>query len=611
MTTAALRSQVRLRTRDLTVRYFGADAPAVQGLDLELLAGEAVLLLGPSGSGKSTLGLTLSGLIPHSIGAEVTGHVELFDGAGTEVPARAFNRHVGLVFQDPESQFILGHVGEEVAFGLENLGVAPAEMPPRIAAALGRAGLPGIEELRLDWLSGGQKQRVAIASVLVREPLLLVLDEPTANLDPAGAEALFAWLAEWRQLPQRPTLLLIEHQLEAALPLLDRVIVLGRGGGLLADGPPAEVFARHGERLLAEGVWVPDVLRLALAEGCSAGGPAARSLPLSIADGVAWLRARGIAAATTSTVETPRSGTAETPRRTVPKSPRPPAPKPLVTVKNLTFAYPGQPPALENISLDLLPGRLTALVGPNGSGKSTLASILAGLRKPPAGTVFWEGSDMARLPSTAIAAQVGYVFQNPEHQFLTQRVADEIAYGWRLQGMPAAEQAERGEALLRRFGLWELRERSPYSLSQGQKRRLSVATMIALGQRLLILDEPTFGQDLAGAAAMAAELERLRDEGLALLVITHDMRLVARLADTVVALSVPDSEPGARGPGRVRFTGPPVALFSDADVLQDCRLTPPPLVALWHEARQTWPGLPYAPDVAAWRQAIAGGEPSG
>lgn len=591
----------------LSVTYFGSERPAIRDLDLTLARGEAVLLLGPSGSGKSTLGLTLSGLIPNSLGADVAGNIVLYDRDGDPVAAQALTRHVGLVFQDAESQFVLGRVGEEVAFGLENRRVAPVEMPPRIASALARAGLSVAIDMPIDWLSGGQKQRLAIASVLVTDPDLLVLDEPTANLDPAAAAALFAWLAEWREQRDRPTLLLIEHQLEAALPLLDRVIVLAPDGTLLADGTPRDVFVQHGRELVELGIWVPDVLRLALAatdggtgavpdagvRAADAGtGVAAETgesawLPLTPAEGEAWVRTVAASAPVPADPVPVRSAASDAALT------NPPAP--IVTVRDLTFAYPGQPPLLRGVSLELVPGRLTALVGPNGSGKSTLASLLAGIRRPPPGTVHWQGRDLATVAQQAIAAQIGYVFQNPEHQFLTQRVLDEVAYGWQLQGVAEAERTERGLALLEHFGLKAACERSPYALSQGQKRRLSVATMVALGQQVLILDEPTFGQDMAGAAAITAELARLRAAGLALLVITHDMRLVSELADEVIVL----------GDGHVQFSGPPETLFANPERLAAGGLAAPPLVALWQRCRRWWPALPFVADVAGWLQVLA------
>jgi energy-coupling factor transport system ATP-binding protein len=241
-----------------------------------------------------------------------------------------------------------------------------------------------------------------------------------------------------------------------------------------------------------------------------------------------------------------------------------------LAIAHLTFAYPGGAPVLNDVNLRVPEGEFAVLVGPNGSGKSTLAALAMGLRPPPAGAVTLFGRDVRGLTTAEIAERAGYVFQNPEHQFVADSVADELAYSLRARRRPEAEIARTVRALLARFSLDGLAEANPFTLSQGQKRRLSVATMLAVGQRLLILDEPTFGQDRLGAARLMGLLGELNRDGVTLLIITHDMRLVAEWAQRVHVLAG----------GRILFSGSPADLFARSDVLRAARLLPPPLVEL-------------------------------
>jgi energy-coupling factor transporter ATP-binding protein EcfA2 len=502
-----------IELEDLTVRYPRAPAPALRDLTLRVEAGETVLLLGPSGGGKSTLARALSGLIPHDIFAVVQGSLRVAGLDPLSAPPGEVAAQVGLLFQDPEAGFATLNVADEVAFGLENLRLPREEMPARIRSALEAVGLSGFELRRLDTLSGGEAQRVALAALLAMGTPLLVLDEPTANLDPAATREFFELLAA-RQPGH--TILLIEHKLDACLPLAGRAILLRGDGSLLAEGPPERVFRDHLPEVLEAGIWLPESL---IPEGDGRGTPNGPVLPTSD--------------------------------------------PPVVTVRGLTFAFKNSPPVLRDLDLDIFPGDFLALVGPNGSGKTTLARLLMGLLpRPPSGEIRLFGDALPDLPLEKLTERVGYVFQNPEHQFVTDTVEEELAYSLRARRWPEARAQERVLEMLERIGLRPLAGRNPFTLSQGEKRRLSVATMLAAGQQVLILDEPTFGQDRRTAYALMDALAELNRQGVVILIITHDLRFVRRYARRVAVLLE----------GRIAFSGTPGELFARSELLSAARL---------------------------------------
>ncbi|MFI7573841.1 ABC transporter ATP-binding protein [Micromonospora sp. NPDC049497] len=478
----------RVELRGFGWRHAGRRAWAVRGLDLRVERGERVLLLGPSGAGKSTLLAALAGLLPEDSG-EQEGTVEI-DG----LDPRKDRERVGIVFQDPETQLVMARCGDDVAFGLENRGVPTAEIWPRVDQALRRVGFPYDRDRPTAALSGGEQQRLALAGALALRPGLLLLDEPTANLDPAGAALVRE--AVTRALDADTTLILVEHRVAEALPLVDRVVVLEPGGGVRADGTPEAVFGAHGDALAADGVWVPG-----------------RPVP-------------------------PRRATT-------------PAGRTLLAAERL-----GLPPRLAAVDLTVRAGEALAVLGPNGAGKSTLALLLGGLLKPGIGraaaTAELAGAD-ARTPphrwrAPALARRVGSVFQDPEHQFVTSTVFDELALGPRRTGRPDPEVRATVDGLLDRLRLTKLAGANPYTLSGGEARRLSVATALATAPRLLVCDEPTFGQDRRTWLELVDLLAELRDAGHGLVTVTHDAEFVAALADRKVLLDRPpvDVRPGTR-----------------------------------------------------------------
>ena len=538
----------------LTLRHIGRRVPAIRDLSMRWERGERLLLLGPSGSGKSTLALCLDGVIPHSIDAHWEHGRVLVEGRDTRSTGMdELSTTVGVLFQDPETQLVMLEIDDEIAFGLENHGLDRPAMAARIAESRRAAGLGSLDQ-PIATLSGGTKQRVALAAIMALHPHGLVLDEPTANLDPAGARDV---LAAVRDLAvDGRSLLVIEHRLDELLSFMDRVAVLDEQGGLALCGAPREVFVDGMAVLDRLGVWVPQLRRLAALLGSDA-------LPFDAAEAAAVIVERWPAGTHPAAIAAPR-GPAQ------------------VAVSRVSYRYPGASrAAIDDVSLAAAAGELLAIVGPNGAGKSTLGLLLAGALDPQDGTV-------------TRGARSAYVFQYPEHQFVARTVAAELQVTLRARGLDPVTALREGAALLERSGLQALALADPFTLSHGQKRRLSVATALAADPAVLILDEPTFGQDERNTTALLRWLDELRAAGRAIVVITHDVSLVADHASRVVALAG----------GRIAFDGTPDELFARDDLLSRCSLRRPPVAEAFRLAASSRPDVPPLIGLAAARRAI-------
>ena len=479
-------------------RHAGRKNAALSGVDLDIAPGERVLVLGPSGSGKSTLMGGLAGLLGGAEEGEATGTLTV-DGVA---PAQARGR-VGLLMQDPEAQVVLARVGDDVAFGMENLGVPREEIWPRVEESLSAVGLDAPLDHSTTELSGGQKQRLALASILAMGPGLLLLDEPTANLDPSGVAEVRAAV---EAVVERTgaTVVVVEHRVDVWAPLVDRVIVVA-DGRIAADGPLDEVLAQQGDALRERGIWLPgDDIAAEV-------GPAPEAAPASSEDA------------------------------------------PIARVTDLTIGYDKASPVRSGIDLTLERGVSTCIVGANGAGKSTFALTLAGLLPPLEGTVEVETSDGTagdphEWSSKQLLGRMSMVFQEPEYQFLASTVADELAIGPRAVGMSEEEITPLVEEHMEALGLTKLARANPMTLSGGEKRRLSVATALISAPELLILDEPTFGQDRGTWLGLVRLLRAALARGVTLVSITHDPAFVAAMGQRVVDLGLV----GIRGGGESR-----------------------------------------------------------
>lgn len=462
-----------IRADGLGFWYRTGARPAFRDVTFDLAAGECLLVVGPSGSGKSTLGLAIAGVVPRDIPGEMTGTLAV-DGA------------VGVVFQDPAAQLVMERVEDEVAFGLENLGWPREAMVARIPEVLADAGLAGLERRRSQRLSGGQQQRLALAGALGPRPGILVLDEPTANLDPGGTAAFFERIGGLIAA-RAATVVLVEHRVEQAWPLADLVLALDGTGAPIDVGVPADVLERSAERMTAAGIWLP-----------------------------------------TEAVKRPRRA------RGVPHRPKatPPSAATILTADGLRFGYERDVPVVRDASVSIAPGECVALVGPNGGGKSTLARLLVGLLRPDHGTVALDGRDPSRVAPAELSRLAGFVFQDPESGFLANTVAEEVGLGL------SAEDAERVPTLMAALDLplEAFGSRSPYRLSGGEARRLSLAVALVRDPLVLVLDEPTFGQDRHGYDGLLRILRDRAGAGTALVIATHDLRLVRDLDARVVEI---------------------------------------------------------------------------
>ncbi len=564
-----------ITSEDLHFKYIGRKAQALAGIDLHVEKGETVLLLGPSGSGKSTLALCLNGLIPQVIGGRMAGQVRVAGLDTREAPVSDLAQQVGILFQDPEAQFVTMTVEDEIAFGLENLRVPPEEMEGRIQDALDEVGIAHYRRQRVDALSGGEKQRLALAALLAMRPQVLVFDEPTANLDPVGTRQVFETIAQLKRTG-RYTIVIIEHKLDDLMHLVDRVVALTNAGTVLADGAPRVVFDTQAHSLLEHGIWMPQTALLA--HSLRSQGVDLTPFPLTLPQAERALLAAGVRFSPNGHHPATRM-----------EDDRPPA----VEVRDLSFSY-GKTAVLKDINLRIPQGDFLALVGANGAGKTTLAQHLVDVLPPPRGSVLLNGEDVTTLPARDLIRHVGYVFQNPEHQFITDSVAHELEFGLRLMGLPEAEINQRVEDLLAQFGLLALARANPFTLSHGEKRRLSVATMLAVGQETLILDEPTFGQDQRNAQALMQVLRDLHAAGRTVMMITHDMNLVADYAQHVVVMAE----------GRILFHGTPEAAFVQPNLLAEAHLTLPPLTELSKRLAARFPDWPRLHTVRQYLAAL-------
>lgn len=465
-----------IRARGWGWRFNDRTRPAISQIDLQIQPGERVLLLGASGSGKSTLLAAMAGVLGEDQGT-ATGELSV-DGRAP----RDRRGEIGLVLQDPENQIILQSVGDDVAFGCENLGVDPSEIWPRVRESLDLVGLhfePGHHTTRL---SGGQQQRLALAGVLAMRPGVILLDEPTANLDPVGVR-------EVRQAVEQvadqtdATVVVVEHRVELWWDFATRVIVLG-AEGILFDGSPHGIPPEITRTLSAAGVWLPTDARVRLVSSAAIGA------------------------------------------------------EHLLSAHSLVSGYSPKSPVSVPVSLPVEAGRIVALTGPNGIGKTATALTMAGLLPARSGSI--EASSTLRAGakgklhqwrSRDLLTRLGMVFQSPEHQFIASTVRNELSVGMRVLGKSAKQVNAQVDELLVRLGIAEYADAHPFTLSGGQKRRLSVGTVLATRPQVMVLDEPTFGQDARTWESLVELLAEVRAEGHAMVAVTHDELFVRMMAD--------------------------------------------------------------------------------
>jgi energy-coupling factor transporter ATP-binding protein EcfA2 len=495
----------------VTFAYPESSAPALRDVSLQVEAGQFMLVVGPSGSGKSTLLRCINGLAPHFSGGTLAGRV-LVDGRDTrEHPPRDLASVVGFVFQDPEAQFVTERVEDELAFALENAGVPQLTMRKRVEEVLDALGIASLRNRAVSSLSGGEQQRVAIAAALALQPKILVLDEPTSQLDPQSAEDVLSALVRLNA-DLGLTIVLAEHRLERVLQYADRVVFLPEAGATPLAGDPREVMEAV--------ALTPPLVTLGKALGW-------RPLPLTIKEGRRFAGALSLEHGVCRD-DLPPSG-----RPAVQASdPRPP----VLNARDVWLAYDGAE-VLRGVSLAVGGGELIALMGRNGSGKTTLLRTIVGLARPQRGQVMVNGASVLGQSTADICRQVGYVPQNPAALLFADAVRDELLITLRNHGLDETTAPVEPGELLETLGLSDVATLYPRDLSTGQRQRTALASVLVTRPQVLLLDEPTRGLDYAAKATLTGILKRWQAQGTAIVMVTHDVELVATCADRVALMA--------------------------------------------------------------------------
>lgn len=581
-----MRAAPDIRIGNLTYRYPGTNRPALQDVTLEVGTGEIVLVTGASGAGKTTLCCTLNGMVPHSYGGDFEGTVTVKgrDTRAATIGDLAFI--AGLLFQDPSSQLISPTVEDEVAFGPENKGLPAERVEKLVDTYLEYVGADAFRRRSPHALSGGQQQAVAIAAVLAMEPEIYVMDEPTSNLDPLGSQLVFDLLGKIVR-DESKTALIVEHKLDKLVTVVDRVVVLADGRVAL-DGKPRDVLREY-RSLERMGIRPPHVS--VLVERLKGQGVIpAGEVPLTVAEAARILRHH-------LDLNPQRLSASPGFRRLLADGTRSGG-EPVVEVESVSFSYPDGTQALRDVNLVIRRGEFVSLIGQNGSGKTTLAKQFNGLLKPSRGAVRLFGLDTRRTEVYKLTSRVGYCFQNPDHQLFCSRVWDEIEYGPKNLKVPEEERRRRIEDIAGRLGLPGLLEENPHNLGKGQRQKIAVASILAMGSEVLVVDEPTTGQDPGKSREMMELMKQLNEQaGKTVVVITHDMNLAAEYSDRVVVMAE----------GTVLLDGPPRDVFSRVDILRSTRLEPPQVTRLMQALGLAEPAVLTVDEAAAILQHTGGG----
>jgi len=540
---------------DVSFMYEDAETPALENINLKVQPGEVVLLAGPSGAGKTTLCSCLNGLVPHFHNGVLKGQV-LVKGRDTKrTRVGVLSSLVGLVFQDPESQLISPTVADEIAFGPENLAVPRDEIVRRVEEGLDVARLKGFEEREPYNLSGGEQQACAIAAIFAMYPEIYVMDEPTSNLDPLGTQRVLSMIVKVAK-ERGKTLLIAEHKLEEVLPLVDRVVVMDRGRimlddtveGALSKGDIEHVFVRPPLVCLAE--------KLQL-----------NAQPLTAEQFYPAL-----------TQKYKLNGLTVDER---PKAEKKDRGEPVIEIRGLRHSYDGVNAALNGVELTIYRGELVSVLGRNGSGKTTLVKHINGLLKPAEGSVIVLGQDTVQTTTAQLAKRVGFCFQNPNHQMITFVVKDELALGPKSLGLDKEEIEHRSLQALEFVGMAEQMGADVMALGKGQKQRLALASVLTMKPEILVIDEPTTGQDPQMTEEIFEIIRKLNEEGTTVLVITHKFDYAAAYTERAVILAN----------GKIVYDGPMGPALADEEFLMANSLAQPQVTQLAAKlAAQNVPG---------------------
>lgn len=536
----ALTDKPLVQFDQVTYYHYEQTTPALSDINLTVGRGSFTLLVGPSGSGKSTLCMLLNGIIPQILGGKLTGTVTVDGQDISKTPVQELAKSTGMLFQDPEWMFATLKVEDEVAFGPENLRRSPAEILKSVEQSLDYVGMQHLRNNLVWALSGGQTQKLGLASVIAMQTPLIVLDEPTANLDPATTHSVHELILRLRN--NGKSVVLVTKDLDEFMAEADSMVLLAEGR-VLAQGAPRDVVAGHGEKMLELGVWLPETTEIGLR--LKALGKPLEQIPITVEEAVEALVAARFSAPSIAKASESRGDV-------------------LIRAHNVEFVYGNKFEALCDLSFEIHQGEIVAIVGQNGAGKSTLSKLLVGLLKPTGGELTMFGRKAGQWNVQDLATHIALVFQNPEHQFLCDTVHEELAYSLLAQGIDDADiVTARVQEMLNQLEISETSDSHPFSLSAGAKRRLGVAVMLIAGSaKLLIVDEPTYGQDRHLTESLMHLIGNLRKEGITVLMITHDMRLVDSHIERAIVMAN----------GQKVFDGNPNDLFQSPEVLEHASL---------------------------------------
>lgn len=544
-----------IKIENLTYNYPNATTPALDNINLEIQDGEFILLVGPSGCGKSTLVQCLNGIIPNVAGGDLRGKIKINEKDISKCKTHQLSRLVGMVFQNPNAQLFGLTVEEDVAFGPENLGIAPKEILELVEKSIGIVGIEKLKKRFTFTLSGGEKQRTAIAGAIAMEPKILVLDEPTSDLDPEGTKQVLETLKKLNK-DKSITIILIEHKIEEVFGIADRTIVMDRGK-IILDGKTCEVFTRNLDLLENIGICPPQLIRLS------------RMLSVKPSYNNIFSYFNGLNDLNGSSNEFSEV-------KTIPQSPS------KVVFEDVWFNYRGGPPALKGINLKINKGEFIAMIGPNGSGKTTLLSCLIGFIKPGKGRILIDGQDIKNLCVADLAIKVGYLFQNPDLQLFTDTIEQEVGFGLKNRSLAAADINNKVALAMEIMELSEYRDRHPHSLSRGQRQRLAVASILSMEQEIIVLDEPTTGQDRGHLSKFLSQIKKLNDAGKTIIMITHDMSIVAEYARRIILME----------DGKILMDGSTREVFSRPDILKKDSIELPLITRISNDLRKAGRNIP-------------------
>lgn len=556
-------SNTIIKLDDVSFSYGHEAQNALDHVSLAIEKGEFVGVIGPSGAGKSTLAAVMSGAIPHHYTGQLFGATLVDDRDTCEITLTDISRVVGSVLQDIDAQMVAPIVEDEMLFGLENFGIPHDQIEERISQTLTTVGISDLRHREIATLSGGQKQKVAIAAIIAMAPNVLVLDEPTAALDPASSTLVFDTL---RQINREHgiTVVVIEQKVALLSKYCSRVLVMA-DGKLAFDGEPHQVFA-HASELRQMGVDSPRVARIAnsLAEVGLLPSDQAPCLNVSEAH---QLISSLLANATS------KDAPADVPETSphIPAVPRGVNQEPVVELTDVTFAYPHGGASVSNLNMCVYPGELVGIIGQNGAGKTTLTKLLNGLLHPASGTVRMAGMNTADVPTSAIAAKCATLFQNPDRQLCRDTVLDEVAFGLELHGVGTDEARQRARVAAERFGL--PLDESPFSLSRGQRQMVALASVVVLDPQVVLLDEPTSGLDYRECMTVMETVSEMAERGCAVIMVCHDMEVVSDFAQRLVVMA----------DGRILERGDANRIFDDDALMRAAYVEPPQVVALSKE----------------------------